>query len=300
MANKKSSEDSETSKALESAPSNSGEIASSHTVIGPQTNAIRAKFSRQRIPLEQDFADLINIADVGRRAVGRSPDQVSAGPGDGLQLLEDGKLAVGFVETDLEIRDGKLGIRHKWPVGTIIMYSGLEKDVPKGWVICDGRDNRAPDLRDKFVLAAGPNNAQGTSKGKVGPEGAYPIAVEATVAGGDISVVVESTKLTEGHIPSHRHRTGPMLSYAFQKSAVADALAPYDYAYEKAKAVISHVGVVVAGGGDQAGMATLTNSVGDGEPHSHSAAAKLEGKSHTHAAAATTPYYALLFIMYTG
>jgi microcystin-dependent protein len=41
------------------------------------------------------------------------------------------------------------------PKGAILMWSGAEKDIPPGWLLCDGKDNKTPDLRGRFVLAAG-------------------------------------------------------------------------------------------------------------------------------------------------
>ena len=38
-----------------------------------------------------------------------------------------------------------------FPKGIIIIWGG--DDIPKGWVICDGK-NGTPDLRNKFVLSA--------------------------------------------------------------------------------------------------------------------------------------------------
>ncbi len=40
-----------------------------------------------------------------------------------------------------------------FPPGGIIMWSGLEADIPKGWALCDGA-NGTPDLRGRFVLGA--------------------------------------------------------------------------------------------------------------------------------------------------
>lgn len=45
------------------------------------------------------------------------------------------------------------------PRNTVIMWAGLEGDVPAGWDICDGRartsgGGNTPDLRDKFIIGA--------------------------------------------------------------------------------------------------------------------------------------------------
>ena len=48
------------------------------------------------------------------------------------------------------------------PRGLIAMWSGAAETVPQGWALCDGASG-TPDLRDKFVVGAGPRYALGTS-----------------------------------------------------------------------------------------------------------------------------------------
>ena len=43
------------------------------------------------------------------------------------------------------------------PKGGIIMWSGYIKCIPKGWLLCNGK-NGTPDLQDKFVIGCGKNN----------------------------------------------------------------------------------------------------------------------------------------------
>jgi microcystin-dependent protein len=40
------------------------------------------------------------------------------------------------------------------PSGCIIMWSGPNMDIPKGWLICDGNEG-TPDLRDRFIVGSG-------------------------------------------------------------------------------------------------------------------------------------------------
>ena len=48
------------------------------------------------------------------------------------------------------------------PSGTIVMYNS--SSAPTGWVICDG-NNSTPDLRDKFIIAAGSTYSVGDTGG---------------------------------------------------------------------------------------------------------------------------------------
>lgn len=73
------------------------------------------------------------------------------------------------------------------PKGSIIIWSGSASDIPDGWALCDGQDGR-PDLRDKFVLAAGLSHPVGQTGGR------------------------ETVQLTVAHIPEHRHGIGTSTS----------------------------------------------------------------------------------------
>jgi microcystin-dependent protein len=52
------------------------------------------------------------------------------------------------------------------PAGVIVMWSGSIASIPGGWGLCDGSPGR-PDLRDRFIVAAGnsysPNNSGGAN-----------------------------------------------------------------------------------------------------------------------------------------
>jgi hypothetical protein len=83
----------------------------------------------------------------------------------------------------------------RFPVGGIIMWAGLESEIPTGWSLCDGL-NGTPDLRSRFVLASGYDAA--TSQYVVGQSGgnvwvdAGGFAVMQTSNSGDTTVGVDS------------------------------------------------------------------------------------------------------------
>ncbi|MDC9591111.1 tail fiber protein [Xenorhabdus sp. XENO-10] len=58
--------------------------------VGPEIDKLKDKFKEGSIPLQIDFNQLIDIADVGRKACGQAPEQ--NGPGTGLTLGGDGTL----------------------------------------------------------------------------------------------------------------------------------------------------------------------------------------------------------------
>ncbi|NHB91602.1 tail fiber protein [Photorhabdus cinerea] len=71
---------------------------------GPSADNLKRRFKEGSIPLQTDYADLINIADIGRRAVGKAPSQTD-NPNSALKLDDTGALAVklndnGGLKTD--------------------------------------------------------------------------------------------------------------------------------------------------------------------------------------------------------
>ena len=64
------------------------------------------------------------------------------------------------------------------PIGSIVLWHGALKDIPVGWVYCDG-SNGTPDLRDRFVVGAGKRYPIGknVAKGKnVGAHGGWKVS----------------------------------------------------------------------------------------------------------------------------
>ncbi|MBS9440743.1 hypothetical protein [Photorhabdus heterorhabditis] len=61
--------------------------------INIKIDELKNRFKEGSIPLQTDFADLIDIADIGRRAVGKAPDQIE-NPNSALELKDDSGLAV--------------------------------------------------------------------------------------------------------------------------------------------------------------------------------------------------------------
>ncbi|NHB91621.1 tail fiber protein [Photorhabdus cinerea] len=59
--------------------------------IGPETDKLKDRFKAGSIPLQTDYENLIDIADIGRKATGQAPGQ-SGKPGNGLSLTNDGAL----------------------------------------------------------------------------------------------------------------------------------------------------------------------------------------------------------------
>lgn len=148
-------------------------------------------------PIKEDGSLFILISEIlFYRAIGNSYAVTSFNGRTGDILPQDGDYSakkISFSSETLEATNVQEAIEEiansgggastfsvKAPVGTIVIWSGTEDDIPKGWHLCDGT-NGTPNLKDRFVLGAGNTYKVNSSGGA------------ATVA------------LTENQIPEHRH-----------------------------------------------------------------------------------------------
>jgi len=288
--------------------------------VGSPTTKLKEQFSAQKIPLQTNFADLIDVADCGRKAVGLSPGQLG-GTGAGLQLDGEDRLAVlvkndGGIEASPSIavktqKDKGLmvdisgmaviagpGIKVDsagvsvdiptvLPSGMIIMF--YKTVIPQGWVLCDGNNN-TPDLRDRFVLG-GSIQDNGTFYQKVsGPANAKNYQVTTNSVTPPVSISVRDWTLTEAQIPSHRHMGGVQLSNV---SGVPN-VTHYGYNVEinQTKGTISTN--ECDWNRDESRLA-YTSNAGGNQGHAHSASGSQS--SHSHVANIVPPYCILVFIM---
>lgn len=158
------------------------------------------------------------------------------------------------------------------PTGCILMWSGDSSDVPTGWLLCDGTSG-TPDLRDRFVACAGPENTPHETGGSYNYTPAGAIAAGGTHAH---SGVADDHALTLAEIPAHTHTT---------PCGIAEGDTATNF----------------TNGNNTLGAAVSTSSVGSGGPHSHTLTLD-DGGSHSHAftgavATVVPPYYALCYIM---
>ncbi|NEP84897.1 MAG: tail fiber protein [Okeania sp. SIO3B3] len=153
--------------------------------------------------------------------------------------------------------------------GMIIMWNPKDENerAPQGWVLCDGSDDRAPNLSDRFIRAEGEEGRKGDWK--------------------STTVAAWSYSLSEGMLPKHKHDV-----------TVANGGAHEHYSDRLSG---SYHGVNVVGGGTYllpgGGFAKeRTTNAGD---HVHGVEEKSVGKSDPDNLP-YPPYYALKFIMYVG
>ncbi|MFW7226967.1 MULTISPECIES: tail fiber protein [unclassified Serratia (in: enterobacteria)] len=240
----------------------------------PQASVLKERFKAGSIPLQTDFADLIDLANIGRQAVGGADGQ--SGPAEGFTLSEPGLLELklkdkGGMSVDTEgvsVKPGNgitvdadgvsIDPQTVLPRGIITMFSGSV--APAGWALCDGSQG-TPDLRDRFIVGRGIKFSD--------TGGGTTVTGGATVTG---SVIVDNTRLTLEQIPSHSHGYNEVV-YTGYHYYVGDSKEGMIYD--------CHVSQTTNSGGSQG--------------HSHGAT--LTTNSHTHSIDPTPPYYALAFIM---
>lgn len=169
------------------------------------------------------------------------------------------------------------------PIGTIKMWGASVASIPSGWVICDG-DNGTPDLVGRFIVGA-----DASTQDDAGGSSTHTHVVTAAAGGThQHSVTVAGTALDLTQIPSHSHKNGV--------ADVNDKLFPYGGA-----PVVPSTTDTIDQNSQDGTRQGITEAVGGGQPHTHSASSTDAG-NHTHAITADAannlpPFYSILFIM---
>jgi microcystin-dependent protein len=152
------------------------------------------------------------------------------------------------------------------PKGGIIMWSGSIGTIPTGWALCDGA-NGTPDLRERFIVGSGGNNASVPGTG---------YAVGNT--GGEVTHT-----LTISEIPSHNHGGSTSIDGAHTHN--------YNDYYRTTSDICASEGCGNGTGNDGLNNPVRTTA-SDGD-HSHTINAEGGNVAHEN----RPPFYALAFIM---
>ena len=162
----------------------------------------------------------------------------------------------GVTQSEFALLSGQTSLV---PAGVILLWSGSIASIPSGWNLCDGT-NGTPDLRNRFVVAAGDTYAVGATGGS------------------------DSVTLTTDQMPAHTH-TGTTNSDGNHShtAAIRDA-------WEGNTVNNSGGGFMFVG---QNNTNTYTTSTAGAHTHSFTTASTGGGASHEN----RPPYYALAYIM---
>ncbi|MFJ3368252.1 tail fiber protein [Pseudomonas sp. NPDC086251] len=255
--------------------------------VGPTTVSLKEKFSAQKIPLQTDFADLIDVADCGRNAVGLNPTQ-PGGTGAGLLLDQDARLAVvpgagmAVDATGVRIADTQMLV-----TGMIMMFSG--QVAPAGWAFCDGSQG-TPNLTNRFILGGTPTEC-GNPNGAMqqltplNNKQFYPTVSSTTPP---ITMNNAATVLTVAMMPQHYHNGGVRLdNYAYNW---ANEICEYGITGVGTKGCMAHTSTITVNA-----ATPNTSSAGSNAPHSHANTASQA--AHSHNVNIVPPYYILAFII---
>jgi hypothetical protein len=99
-------------------------------------------------------------------AYGRTPSEIWMQTGFSYKFIIQTADAVTLQTLDnlYPILQNAPAVASAFNAGMIILWSGSLGSIPSGWVLCDGT-NSTPDLRNRFVIAAGSTYAVGTTGG---------------------------------------------------------------------------------------------------------------------------------------
>lgn len=173
---------------------------------------------------------------------------------------------------------------HSVPIGGMMPFHGDIVDVPTNYWPCDGTHG-TPDLRDRFVLAAGPVNLVDSFGGVT--THSHSATIDAGGAHSHTGTT-GGTALTTAQLPAHTHTNGVV---------------------DKNDNLFNHGGVAAAptmansidGNSSDGVREGVTSSVGTGATHNHTVAID-SGGAHTHTATTSNatnlpPFYTKLYIM---
>ena len=138
-------------------------------------------------------------------------------PGVENQAITNAKIDTGAVSTqkvDASINNALV------PINGIIMYSGLQADIPANWAICDG-NNGTPNLVNKFVVAAASFDV-GTEEWRTSVDGtSKESGGAATKTLGTNELPTHTHGITD---PGHQHTTNVDSGTLFHVGGVANAV----------------------------------------------------------------------------
>jgi len=265
----------------------------------PTVANLKNRFKAGSIPLQTDFADLIDMANAGAQAAGQASGQSGAGQG---LTLTSGLLEVK-AGNGITVSTSGVSIDPKavLPKGIITMFSGSQ--VPDGWLLCDG-NNDTPNLIDRFIMGGTIADSGGKSTATFsGEKNQKSFSISTSGEAVSVSVSIGATTLTESQIPGHRHVGSPAFyrSYSlrygyYQEPSIShyriDNSVEPGFASSSTSAARN---LFPAAESEQMTYYPYTDYTGGGGSHTHTATAS--SLSHDHTADVTPPYYILAFIM---
>ena len=190
-------------------------------------------------------------------------------PGVENQAITNAKIDTGAVSTqkvDASINNALV------PIKGIIMYSGLQADIPANWAICDG-NNGTPNLVNKFVVAAASFDV-GTEEWRTAVDGT------SKESGGAATKTLGTNEL-----PSHTH----------EKGTLAVTGGDHNHTYDRSNVVT----VASGGSANTRNQGVTETNTGDSGDLTLTVSGSTGNQSGTTGEAfdILPPYYAIAYIM---
>ena len=158
----------------------------------------------------------------------------------------------GVTQSEFALLSGQTSLV---PAGVILLWSGSIASIPSGWNLCDGT-NGTPDLRNRFVVAAGDTYAVGATGG------------------------ADSVTLDASQMPAHTHTGTTSTDGAHNHNVSVQAATIQDCQRDNS---------YFRGDG---GLTTYTTTTNGNHSHTFTTASTGGGGSHEN----RPPYYALAYI----
>ena len=210
------------------------------------------------------------LSVAGNMSVGSAYAGTVAAPTNSMAIEGDASIA-GTVDANNYTLTGA-NSNGPAPTGLIGMWSGAIATIPTGWALCDGQ-NGTPDLRERFIVGAGGNNASVAGIG-------YTV----TNTGGEVTHT-----LTIAEMPSHSHG-GNTIAAGSHDHGGSTASGGVDATNSSTTGY-----ALVQSGSDGCGGAgsSHTHTIASDGNHTHSINAQGGNSSHEN----RPPYFALAYIM---
>jgi len=110
--------------------------------------------------------NIANTNPIVLDAYGRTPSEIWMQTGYSYKFVIQtaGTVTLQTLDNLYPILQSAPAVSATFTAGMIILWSGSLGSIPTGWVLCDGT-NATPDLRNRFIVAAGDTYAVGATGG---------------------------------------------------------------------------------------------------------------------------------------
>jgi hypothetical protein len=188
-------------------PALSSSVSSTSTTVAANSAAVKTAYDKA-VAADTAATQANSVAAAALPASSFTSENVfnkvldEDGTGSGLDAdMLDGKHASAFAAATHThpTYEGLL------PSGIICMWSGVIATIPNGWALCNGT-NGTPDLRNRFVIAAGGNYSVGATGNMSMPSHTHTFSANTNSTGSHTHTY--SYSVSPNHYPESTSTTG--------------------------------------------------------------------------------------------